>query len=1003
MKARRWAVAVVMSWCVATTAAGAPNDPMGCEAMRADARLEDVAFVDATHGWAVGDRGVIWQTDDGGRSWRLQLSGVDCPLRSVCFLNDQIGWAAGGDVTPYTHASTGVILTTGDGGRTWTAAPSARLPSIHRIRFFDGDNGFALGATSALYGSGAFVTKDGGRQWHPVLGPGGTGWSTGDFVDLHTGALAGQLGTNAPIRRGVIDPSRSPSFGLRGLADLQLVPPSWGWLVGDGALVMLTADLGISWQSPPGSLPPGIVGNFDFAAIDVRGPSCWIAGSPGTRILHTKDAGHTWTALPTGQSTPILAIRFVDDQHGWAVGSLGTILATDDGGQSWRVQRAGGRRAAVLVLTSEPDAAPWELLARLGGNEGYLAVVGVVNRRDVEASPASRVPVAERLHAAALRVGATDTVAAWQFPLRQPGLGLDGGQILQEWDRANDGRGLDTLIDYLVRQIRLWQPEIIVTHDASPRGERPREHLINQAVLEASRRAADPTAHVQQITHAGLEPWEVKKIFAALPPDTHGSNELAVAEVADRLGGTLAEIAADARALIDSRRDAGPETLGFHLMVDGLGRGPDGDFFSGIILEPGGDARRRLEELAPDAAANRRRLAQQRQNLRAIFRRSEKDPFAGQQWLAQAGELVRGMDDTSAGRVLYHLAQQYRASGRWPLAAETLDGLVERYPNHPLADAALAWLVEYYASGEAAWRVAGAERAASGGNDRPVVTTLAVDPAQQENRPERAAEIVKYIDATRPELAVEPRIGFPLAAANRARGFPREAERFFMIQQRSASHDAWWAAAQSEAWLADPTGQPAKSVMHCVVAGAKPRLDGRLDEPFWQQAKPAELVSPRQDDQPWPATVKLARDEAFLYIGIECRRPPGAASASSSGPRPRDGDLSAEDRVDVLLDIDRDYVTYYRLTIDHRGWPGEDCWGDPTWNPEWFIATDEHDGAWTAEAAIGLDQLTGRYPKSRDVWAVGLQRVVPGLGFQSWTTPASTTVVPEGFGLLIFE
>jgi hypothetical protein len=58
---------------------------------------------------------------------------------------------------------------------------------------------------------------------------------------------------------------------------------------------------------------------------------------------------------------------------------------------------------------------------------------------------------------------------------------------------------------------------------------------------------------------------------------------------------------------------------------------------------------------------------------------------------------------------------------------------------------------------------------------------------------------------------------------------------------------------------------------------------------------------------------------------------------------------------------------------------------------------------WRAEAAIGLDQLTGRFPAARDVWAAGIQRTVPGVGFQSWTTPASTAVVPEGLGLLIFD
>ncbi len=77
-------------------------------------------FVDTEHGWAVGDRGIIWHTADGGRHWSLQSSGVDCRLSSVLFLDRKIGWAAGGLTQPYTHASVGVVLHTRDGGEHWT-------------------------------------------------------------------------------------------------------------------------------------------------------------------------------------------------------------------------------------------------------------------------------------------------------------------------------------------------------------------------------------------------------------------------------------------------------------------------------------------------------------------------------------------------------------------------------------------------------------------------------------------------------------------------------------------------------------------------------------------------------------------------------------------------------------------------------------------------------------------------------------------------------------------
>jgi len=140
---------------------------------------------------------------------------------------------------------------------------------------------------------------------------------------------------------------------------------------------------------------------------------------------------------------------------------------------------------------------------------------------------------------------------------------------------------------------------------------------------------------------------------------------------------------------------------------------------------------------------------------------------------------------------------------------------------------------------------------------------------------------------------------------------------------------------------------------------------------------------------------------------VRCRKAPETpaadAAGSSAGPRLRDPDLSRRDRFVLLLDLDRDFATYYQLEIDDRGWAAESCWGDRTWNPKWYVAADSDQRQWTAEAAIAWKELTDRPPESRDVWAAGLQRVVPWAGLQSWSAPAAVVVVPEGFGYLIFE
>ncbi len=204
-------------------------------------------------------------------------------------------------------------------------------------------------------------------------------------------------------------------------------------------------------------------------------------------------------------------------------------------------------------------------------------------------------------------------------------------------------------------------------------------------------------------------------------------------------------------------------------------------------------------------------------------------------------------------------------------------------------------------------------------------------------------------------------------------------------------------------WLPDRKGPSPKQLVTCIAATERPHLDGRLDEALWKKCPPIVLASPLGDDRAWPATVMLAHDAQYLYLAIQCRQAPGARYEATSERRPRDPDLSQHDRVDIFLDLDRDYATYYHLTIDHRGWAADASCGDRSWNPKWFIAAQTSDGVWTAEAAIPLAELKATIVPGKTIWALGLQRTVPGVGFQSWTTPAGTTVVPEGFGWLGFE
>ena len=80
----------------------------------------------------------------------------------------------------------------------------------------------------------------------------------------------------------------------------------------------------------------------------------------------------------------------------------------------------------------------------------------------------------------------------------------------------------------------------------------------------------------------------------------------------------------------------------------------------------------------------------------------------------------------------------------------------------------------------------------------------------------------------------------------------------------------------------------------------------------------------------------------------------------------------------IRLDVDRDYTTFYSLSIDHRGWTNDACWGDTSWNPKWFVAAEGDAEHWTVEAAIPWGELTATAPTTgAAAWAVSCERTPP--------------------------
>jgi photosystem II stability/assembly factor-like uncharacterized protein len=76
-------------------------------------------------------------------------------------------------------------------------------------------------------------------------------------------------------------------------------------------------------------------------------------GERGVIVL-SDDNGQSWRQVKVPVSVTLVAVQFVDDKHGWAVGHGGTVLATADGGERWSLQITG-IQAAEFELKAAQD------------------------------------------------------------------------------------------------------------------------------------------------------------------------------------------------------------------------------------------------------------------------------------------------------------------------------------------------------------------------------------------------------------------------------------------------------------------------------------------------------------------------------------------------------------------------------------------------------------------------------------------------------------------------
>jgi photosystem II stability/assembly factor-like uncharacterized protein len=982
-----------------------------------DAALHAVQFVDKSEGWAVGDDGVIWHTIDGGRMWERQPSGVRASLRGLHFLNPYTGYVVGREPLPHGGGSVGVVLVTRDGGESWKRVTVNMLPGLNRVRFFDDKQGIVIGDGCDQFATGIFTTRDGGRSWKPLPGPRCPSWLAADFSDPHTGALAGAWGRLAALCEGKLVAADVDTLGGRTVHALQLAGPR-AVAVGQGGLVLISSSTGgLRWGYADLKLPPEVLACCDFRGVQCHGDHIWIVGRPGSVVLHSADRGQTWQLGLTGQSLPLNGVWFLDAQHGWAVGEMGTVLGTTDGGKTWLVQRRGGQRLAALLVHARSSSVPLDTVALLGADDGYLTGALQVTAADPSSSRPQRATEAQALASAARQVGGAAGEVLWQFPVPEHLDQVSKQEVLAAWDRLHGDRAAEQVLRQLVLALRLWQPEVVVTDAVEGP---PVESLVAEAVQEACRRAADPTAFPEQIEKLGLKPCRVAKVYGRHPERNGAAVVHDLNEARPRLEATVRDFTAPAAALLADAPVTLPAQRCYRLLASKIdGAAGHRQLMQGITLGEGGTARRELPPL-PETEAEMEQVIRSRRNLQVLAELPATGLTDPERLLGQLGQSLASLPDDQAAAAAFTVASHFARCGQWTMAQEAFLLMVDRYPAHPLAADAYRWLVRHNSSSEARRRQEMGQFM--------VVTHL--QPRQAETPPgeaprgvetvgeRRLALLSNLVDARKwyqgclqvesrlaafgPLYATDPAVQFCLQSARRNLGDFESAQKWYARFTAEVASGPWREAAAAELWLVNRSGAAPKPVATCRQTSVRPFLDGNFDDECWQGLKPLVLRNAVGDTAKDHLTEAwLAYDRDFLYLALRCRHP-ADRYVPPVKVRSRDADLRPYDRVTLMLDLDRDYSTCFQLHMDQRGCVCEDCWGDRTWNPRWFVAVRSEATWWQIEAAIPLRELTGEPVTAGRAWACNLVRILPGRGVQALSLPADVQPRPEGMGLLLF-
>ncbi len=178
--------------------------------------------------------------------------------------------------------------------------------------------------------------------------------------------------------------------------------------------------------------------------------------------------------------------------------------------------------------------------------------------------------------------------------------------------------------------------------------------------------------------------------------------------------------------------------------------------------------------------------------------------------------------------------------------------------------------------------------------------------------------------------------------------------------------------------------EPSRRSVQAILLTAKaPVIDGRLDDPAWQEGKWENhfiQLQPYEGREPsFQTRFKILYDDNNLYVAIKAYDPcPDSIERRLTA---KDNMEMAGDIVGVLIDSYYDRRTAFNFLVSAGGVKTDYVMSndgqnqDDTWDPIWYVKTRIVSDGWNAEMRIPLSQL--RFSKAdKQIWGLEVARYI---------------------------